>query len=193
MEFIKKAEEIRKEVMGVSGNLVDGGIGDSKYNGKLIMDRCYVCEGESGGGGEGGEGGEGGGGGQLDVHHIKFQSDADKCGMFEHVSKNDMSNLVVLCKNHHVMVHSGQLLIEGWEERLSGKVLVYHFAGETKIVKNDRGVSGRKKLGNEEIIWLQRLINEEKISKKIVLKKLKDEKGIKISAGTLGKVVKGTY
>lgn len=180
LEFIKKAEEIRKEVMGISSNLVSGGVGDSKYNGKLIMDRCYVCDGDVESG-------------QLDVHHIKFQSDADKCGLFEHVSKNDMSNLVVLCKNHHVMVHSGQLLIEGWEERLSGRVLVYHFAGETKIVKNDRGVSGRKKLCNEEIVWLQRLVNEEKISKKIVLKKLKDEKGIKISAGTLGKVIKGSY
>lgn len=195
LDFIKSAEKVRKEVMGVSQKIVDGGVGDSKYNAKIVMDKCAVC-GVSGDGGSG-KGSEEGGG-QLDVHHIKFQSDCNEDGLFEHISKNDMSNLVVLCKKHHVDVHSGRLVIDGWEDRISGRVLVWKKidvgdGGEKAVVKNGKGVSGRKKLSAEDIAWLQRLVNVDKISRKIVLKKLKDEKGIKIAMSTLGKVMKGNY
>ena len=187
LDFIKSAERVRKEVMGIGDKLVSGGVGDSKYNGSVIMDKCQVCV---GGGGDGGEKG-----GQLDVHHIKFQVDCDEDGLSGHIMKNDKSNLVVLCKKHHVDVHSGKLMIKGWEDRLSGRELVWEVVVGKAVSKDGKGkgVSGRKKLGKEEIVWLKRLVEVEKISRKIVLKKLKDEKGIKIAMGTLGKVMNGTY
>lgn len=219
LDFIKSAESVRKEIMGLNKDLIGGKLGDSKYNGEIVMSECQVC------GWTGKGGGDGSGEGQLDVHHIKHQAHCDENGLVEHVSKNDKSNLVVLCKKHHVDVHSGRLEVTGWEDRIDGRVLLWkkingsvesddgkverddsNSVASSGVASNsvmddvvikkkkiDKGVSGRKKLSHENILWLKRLVNEEKISRKIVLKKLKDKKDIKISLGTLGKVINGTY
>ena len=115
-----------------------------------------------------------------------------------------MSNLVVLCKKHHQAVHSGHITVKGWEDQISGRVLNWMFNsadgadganGEksSKCDKNGKGVSGRKKLDTDTVLWIKRLIVDEKISRKITVKKLYDEKNIKISLGTLGKIINNKY
>ena len=107
-----------------------------------------------------------------------------------------MSNLVVLCNEHHLDVHTKRLTITGWKDQLGQRELIYEFpdtstsSSSSTLTKPDKGVSGRKKLSNENIEWVKRLVNTEKLSRKIVLKKLKDEKDIKISLATLSKYLK---
>ena len=95
----------------------------SKYNSKLIMNECYICK-------------------DLNIkqdnlniletHHIIFQSNFDsnnKCILDEHkknnLKKNQLSNLVNLCKYHHIEVHKENIIINKWTKSVNGKFLDY--------------------------------------------------------------------
>ena len=66
----------------------------------------------------------------LETHHIIFQNDFDdnnKCNIISktHIKKNQESNLVNLCKFHHLDVHKNKITIHGWIKTSSGKKLDY--------------------------------------------------------------------
>ena len=66
----------------------------------MFVDKCQICNSRK----------------NLDTHHIIFQC----------VEKNNkIGNLVVLCKEHHLQVHNGQLDIIGWKMTNKGKMLNY--------------------------------------------------------------------
>jgi DNA mismatch repair protein MutS len=82
----------------------------SKYNKKSMVKNCQIEECSEI---------------AIDSHHIRFQCEADSSGCFKSGQghKNDISNLVSLCKLHHNMVHvptDKKLIILGYTE--SGKL-----------------------------------------------------------------------
>lgn len=90
----------------------------SKYNAKLNVNKCVVCnyypknEKEK----------------PLEVHHINFQKNADKHGFIENKAfhKNHISNLVVLCSKCHDKIDTNELQITGYKETSKGKKLEWH-------------------------------------------------------------------
>jgi len=104
--FASLARECRNEVVKKKTKLVS--TKRSKYNGALIVDKCQIPE--------------CGSRESLDTHHIVYQS-KKTAG----VQMHGVGNLVVLCKTHHNLVHSGKLCIHGWTSTTSGKALSYEF------------------------------------------------------------------
>jgi DNA mismatch repair protein MutS len=93
-EFLERAEEIRRHVMG-TGPLVTPR--RSRYNAKLVVDTCGVC-GEP----------------ATETHHLEPQATAKK-----HV-KNRRHNLVPLCEKCHDDAHAGKIKIEGYKTTSDG-------------------------------------------------------------------------
>jgi DNA mismatch repair protein MutS len=61
----------------------------------------------------------------LDTHHIDFQCTADSNGFIDKYHKNELFNLVTLCKDCHVAVHSGTIEIHGYQTSSQGVVLSF--------------------------------------------------------------------
>jgi len=69
----------------------------SKYNKELYVTKCVIC-----------------GAIAEDVHHIAQRSLADKAGFIGHFHKDNKSNLIPLCKEHHNQIHEGKLYVNGF-------------------------------------------------------------------------------
>lgn len=81
----------------------------SPYNKKIVLDKCKVCNDVA-----------------EETHHIVEQCEADSNGNFTHFHKNNIHNLVQLCKKCHDNVTYGNLVIEGYVQTDKGIVLKYH-------------------------------------------------------------------
>jgi len=110
-EFIRTAYKIRDKIMEQPSEIL--ATKQSVYNANKFVHQCQVpgCEMSK----------------ELDVHHIKFQSSCNIHGMTGHIPKNVKSNLVVLCKSHHLEVHHGDLTIGGYTETTDGLELELRF------------------------------------------------------------------
>jgi len=102
-DFHTCAFKLRNELLNRSSKIVADK--KSKYNGKIYVNHCQIC-GEKD---------------NLEAHHIIFQSRSP-------VRKDRKSNLVVLCREHHDNIHSGNLIVEGWQSTTDGKMLRYYNA-----------------------------------------------------------------
>ena len=102
--FIKDALEFRKELTG-DKDLMD--VKSSKYNTKLIVDKCNICNDQK----------------QLETHHIIFQKEFKENKIS--FNKNDLHNLVVLCEKCHQDLHKNKIFIKGYTESSNGKFLDY--------------------------------------------------------------------
>ena len=91
-DFIKLATSIRREILGTNILLKNK---KSKYNSKVIMDKCKICQKNN----------------ATETHHIRFQKDADENGFIEHFHKNKKFNLIGLCEICHNSIHNGDLEI----------------------------------------------------------------------------------
>ena len=88
----------------------------SKYNHKLILDKCQVC--------------------QyiptkktdipLETHHINMQCNTDNNGYHGIYHKNELHNLVSLCRECHQQVHKDKIIIEGYQQTDKGNKLIYY-------------------------------------------------------------------
>jgi DNA mismatch repair protein MutS len=166
-KFILNAERIRKQLMGVGSKLLEEK--SSKYNADLYVDQCEICGGKEG----------------LDVHHIKFQSECDQHGLYQHIPKNIIGNLVVLCKSDHMAVHGGKLLIDGWVESSEGRKLDWR---ECEVEEMKKIKRGRLKYSEEDVAEIMKSKDMKGItSMKNILVWLKD-KGYKLSSQTLKKI-----
>ena len=116
----------------------------------------------------------------LDTHHIKFQESADKDGFIGHVHKNDLSNLIILCKRCHQNLHNGLFSIDGYETTGEG----------LKIKKENRKVKKKKKYSEEDI----KIINTLRDCKMTyVIETLKTKYKMKISPTTVRKIWNDEY
>ena len=67
----------------------------SRYNSKIILDKCYVCKDNE----------------AVETHHIRFQRDADENGYIEHFHKNKKFNLLCVCEECHDKIHNNEIII----------------------------------------------------------------------------------
>lgn len=108
--FVKEAYSIRNELLNEPDKILSDK--KSKYNSDVYVHSCSICDKtykET----------------QLDVHHIKYQSECDENDRYEHIPKNFNCNLVVLCKEHHIQVHQNKIKIHGYDYTSNGVVLNY--------------------------------------------------------------------
>ena len=169
-EFIRIANESRNKILGVSNNILDNN--KSNYNPDLIVDKCAIC-------------GKGENEIQLDTHHIKEQHKFDKNKLLGHIKKDSIDNLVVLCKFHHNEVHNGKLDIKGYIHTSNGRELDYSFRKEKKTYN--------KKYNEEQVGMIKEKYGNRKYKKRVILDFLEKDEGIKMSSGTLNKILNGTY
>lgn len=99
--YLDRATAIRKQLAGVVSPH------RSVYSAECVVDHCGVCGSECK---------------DLEVHHIQHQAAG---------GDNKASNLVCLCTKCHDDHHGGRLLIEGWKETATGRILVWTRAAPT--------------------------------------------------------------
>jgi DNA mismatch repair protein MutS len=86
-DFLEKAYAIRnKYYPETQGELTKK---TTKYNANKIRGNCEICKMEMG----------------EEIHHLQEQHEADANGFIGHIHKNNMANLVSICKNCHDKIH----------------------------------------------------------------------------------------
>ena len=172
LDFLKKANSIRQELMGVSEKIVE--TKQSKYNANLYVDDCLVCNSKA-----------------EDVHHIKFQCSADINKMIGSINKDVKSNLVPLCKECHIQVHNKNLRISGYIQTSSGIELDFNYITEEE---NKQEKKKNKKFNNEKIEIIKKYINDfPKLNQKTLCLKLNKEQSLDVSVSILSKIKKDLY
>jgi DNA mismatch repair protein MutS len=168
-DFIKRTKEIRNQLLNKNKDLVVDKV--SNYNSNLYVNECSIC-------------GVNGNFYPLDTHHIKEQNTFET-GDF---NKDKLSNIVILCKEHHDMVHNGSLTINGYTDMTTGIKLDYELSKEP-------GKNSRKKYNDEHIIMIKDLWENLKDNKQNIkiLKYELQKKDINISSKTINKILNGTY
>lgn len=111
-EFVDAAHRIRKSMLAErsGGDTTLGASRASRYNARVLVDACGVCGKER----------------ADEVHHIRFQSEADEAGLIDgKFHKNAAFNLIPLCRECHDLVHHGKLHVHGFSQTSEGIVLSF--------------------------------------------------------------------
>ncbi len=113
LRLISMAEKIRKDLLHQSQSLISSK--RSRYNVDLEMRECQICHVQNVAE-------------NLDTHHIKEQCKADANGFYQDATyhKNDLHNLVCLCKSCHRKVHQKKIKINGYKQTDQGVKLIYN-------------------------------------------------------------------
>jgi DNA mismatch repair protein MutS len=114
-DFINQAFKIRNDITGNQNTILKSK--KSNYNKKKITSHCEICNYTPPNKNQI----------PLDTHHINEQKDADYNGFFENKSfhKNEKFNLVTLCKPCHKKIDTGELVVTGYKQSISGVFLDY--------------------------------------------------------------------
>jgi DNA mismatch repair protein MutS len=171
--FLEMANSIRKELMQIQEIKPDT---TSKYNVQLYIQKCMICGNSDKT--------------MLETHHIHFQCHADEHHFIDHVHKDNLSNLVPLCKQCHQDVHTKNLEIYGYVQTSKGIELQYKKIEKTKL---EQKIKKRKKFDDKQIEIILTYKKYSNLTKKEICYKLHDEHQIKISSTTLRKIFHGHY
>jgi DNA mismatch repair protein MutS len=117
--FIKKAMQIRRDILKINNNIVTPK--KSRYNSKFFVSECYLCKSIE----------------SLDTHHIEFQCNSDENGNITHFHKNNLHNLVALCKICHQKVHDDLITIHGYKNTSNGLILDYTTKDSSPVASGD--------------------------------------------------------
>jgi len=147
-EFLNLAKKVRRQLLNIDETEIIS-TKKSSYNSDVYVDKCEICsrinstvskkeiscEKET-------EGEFLRMGCRLEVHHVNSQKFADCNDTIDFYHKNHKGNLVVLCPEHHLKVHQGEIEIEGWMNTVNGVELIWRNKEKTKktkkrIVKDD--------------------------------------------------------
>ena len=144
IEFMKKAEKIRKEIQGLDDFIIS--LNKSNYNKKIILDKCELCGEEV-----------------KDTHHINYQMDCDNNGYFKNYHKNIKHNLVGLCKKCHNNEHNNTISIKGYIETSEGVKLKVDYNPDLNpdSISDKSSVSNNSEteiISDSDIIKLKRYI-----------------------------------
>ena len=90
--FLRRAHEIRMKYRPDSKNVTD--MKKSRYNRKKLMGNCEICKKTV----------------ATDVHHLRYQKDADASGHIDGMHKNHVGNLASVCKECHDMTHAENII-----------------------------------------------------------------------------------
>ena len=161
----------------VKNQLKDIGLYSTKssiYNSKKILDKCEIC----------GEEGE-------EIHHINFQSEANKFGHINSIHKNMKGNLCSICEKCHDKTHNDEIKINGYIETSKGIELDFEVV-EKEVQEEVKKT--KKKYSEEEIKWLLTCYQtNERSTYKQISAMFEVAQNKKISAGIVSKIIKGTY
>ena len=110
---------------------------------------------------------------KLETHHIEFQKNTDKHGFIlnenkNHIHKDHISNLVVLCINCHDKIHNNMIIINGYNETSKGNLLNFEILENNKNKKNN-------KYSDEEIKYIKSFKDQKNITLVKVKKLLSNE------------------
>jgi hypothetical protein len=145
----------------------------SPYHNNIYIDGCSICQKPA-----------------DDMHHIRFQSEADSDGYIGVFHKNTKHNLVPLCKTCHNDVHHEKIIIKGYIDTSDGRKLDYF----EKLVENVcLEKKNKKKLNDTQtniILKLQDMPNMSQKKAKLILKEKND---IVVSTSTISKIWKNEY
>jgi len=119
-EFMKTAEMVRKQIQGYGNLLISPE--RSRYNNELFMSECKICHDRA-----------------QDTHHIMYQCKSDADGYFETFHKNNLNNLIPLCKSCHDKEHNGVIKIKGYKQTSKGIIVdVENMEDKTQnVVENE--------------------------------------------------------
>ena len=170
-EFISLARSVQIEITDLHQTLLNDK--QSNYNADIMMDKCQVCSKPS-----------------EHTHHIKEQHEADQNGNIDHHHKNINHNLVPLCESCHHKVHNENLRIYGYHMTNNGIQLNYEYI-ELKQEINTKKKFNKKQI--QIILGYQNDIQDKKIKKTHLMKKLELDHNIQISLGTLNKIMNNEY
>ena len=171
-DFIQLADKIRRKLLNVEESVVPDN--KSKYNAQVYVHKCEICDADA-----------------DDVHHIKFQCTADSDDIIDgYIDKNIESNLVPLCKKCHTDVHNNKLQIDGYKQTSKGVKLQYHEVPTEEFAQHKQS---RKKYDTEIVQFIKQLKTGSKLNNKNLKIILEKEHNIKISQGTIVKIINNTY
>jgi DNA mismatch repair protein MutS len=171
-DFLLLSEQIRKDLIGQKQTILD--TKQSKYNSEIYVHECVICKSDA-----------------EDVHHIKFQSEANENNIIdEYLVKDSKSNLVPLCKTCHNSVHNDNLVIDGYVQTSNGVKLDYHYLDETKMEDKKKS---RRKYSDLQIEIMRTIFQTNKTSKKDMCLFLEKNHDIKVSVTTFNKIISGNY
>ena len=169
-DFLILANKIRKKILNIDENFLEEN--KSHFNSKILIDNCKICDTKA-----------------TEVHHIKFQSEANEDNMINHIHKNNKSNLVSLCDKCHNDVHNNDLVINGYKQTSDGVILDYKYLNNLELIE--------KKINRKKYTDLQiDIINEMKkfkLNQSDSCNYLKEKHNIQISKSTLSKIWKNQY
>lgn len=113
-DFIETAFDVRSEILKKSSKTLSNK--KSRYNTKKLVDKCEICNHVPQKGGI-----------PLDTHHVNFQKDCDQNGFIngKHFHKNEIYNLVTLCKACHKKIDTEELIVFGYKQGTNGLFLDY--------------------------------------------------------------------
>ena len=169
-DFISQAKQIQLQLLGKSNEIIS--TKQSNYHKDVYMHKCEVCNKPA-----------------EHTHHINEQHNADQHGMLQHYHKNSKFNLIPLCESCHHDVHNNKILIHGYQMTTKGIQL---------NIEKDISIqtSSTKKFSKEQVSLIQSFqphIESKQITKTKLLTKLELEHSIKISSGTLTKILTNVY
>lgn len=117
-EFLHLVETLKQKLVPTDSSIITVPNKTSKYNSNLVMSHCAICyyrpisECHK----------------ELDTHHINFQKNCWSDGKIKikpHLTKDELYNLVVLCKKCHDRVHRSVITIHGYLDTSAGPMLSY--------------------------------------------------------------------
>lgn len=114
--FINTAETIKKKL--INEEQIEIPHKKSNYNKLLLVNNCNIC----------GYFPQMKHNKELESHHIHFQKDCLSDGKIKikpHLTKNKLYNLVILCRECHLKVHKGEIIINGYLDTSYGPILDY--------------------------------------------------------------------
>lgn len=111
-EFMEMTLNIKNELNQNFSSMISGKT--SRYNSKLFVYKCQLCHTNDVSSNIS----------PLQTHHINFQSNCDENDRVigaEHIQKNSLSNLIVICESCHQKVHQNKIQIDSYEMTSKGK------------------------------------------------------------------------
>lgn len=148
----------------------------------------------------------------LETHHIHFQCNADENGNFSNLGfhKNAAHNLVALCRKCHQMVHSGEIIIDGYISTGTGPVLQTTKVENQSVEKETKTniqpniqsniqptIQPKSKTSTRTIEQIELIRSffsnfQKKVSKKIQMEELFKIHGIRIHYAELSRILRLT-
>ena len=104
-EFMKRAYEIRTKYDTNNVSILN--LKKSSHNKEKIRGTCEICKKNIG----------------TEIHHLRYQKNADETGHIEHFHKNHLANLASICEVCHTSIHELGLVYER-KKAIDGKFIL---------------------------------------------------------------------